>query len=526
MRIVSNEQMRNLDADAITKVGIPSIVLMENAGVEAARIITKLFENKSSHQEILIFCGKGKNGGDGLVVARHLIKSGQKVRIFLVHPESEYKAEALQNLQILKNQRAKITWLESVRMLVEYFQSAPGPFYTVDALLGTGLSRSLQGIYYDVVEALNKYADEIVALDIPTGVDGDSGKVAGTSILATATISFGFPRLGHFLAPGAAKRGRLFHVDLGFPRTWLKEGDSFLLTHGNTASLLQSRDRYGHKNSFGHCLLIGGAPGRLGAIVMAGTSCLKMGTGLVTVASWKESFPQLEIKLPSEIMNFRIHRDGTEYVVPKPGLSAFSSVVVGPGLGQEAEGAELMKQLLRSYSGPMVIDADGLNLVAEHKLWELLAKRRETTVLTPHPGEMARLLDVTKDKVLDDPMGAVREAADKTGAIVVLKGATTLIYATNNTTWLNHYPNDGMATAGSGDVLAGIIGGLLGQRMSGIDATRLGVFLHSLSGKFAAEQFGHRAMTALDIIDNLKWAFKDLREFQSTSSIPVSQELR
>ncbi|MBI3557325.1 MAG: NAD(P)H-hydrate dehydratase, partial [Deltaproteobacteria bacterium] len=384
----------------------------------------------------------------------------------------------------------------------------------VDALLGTGLKRDIEGIYYDVVELLNQHASDIIALDIPTGVVGDSGRIAGTSILATATVSFGYPKLGHFLSPGAARRGKLYHVDLSFPRAWAKEGDKFLLTNESTAPLLQRRDRFGHKNSFGHSLLVGGSQGRLGAIVMASNSCLKMGTGLVTVASWEDSFPSLEVKLSAEIMNFRIVRDGDQFPMPKPGLSAFSSIVVGPGLGMRSDGGEMMRQLLVNYAGPLVIDADGLNLIAEHKFYDLIAKRTQPTILTPHPGEMARLLETSKENVVDNPVQCTREAVERTGAIVILKGATTLIHSADNVTWFNHYPNDGMATAGTGDILAGMIGGLVGQRMNALDAARLGVYLHSLAGKFAAEQAGHRAMTATDIIANIREAFRDLRDHQ------------
>lgn len=515
MRIVTNEEMRKLDETAIRQIGIPSLVLMENAGLEAAQVVSRMCETNKYEGEILIFCGKGKNGGDGLVVARRLLANGHRVRVFLLHDPSEYSDEAAVNLKILSNQRAKISVVDSAAVVEEYFKSAVPPFIAVDALLGTGLKRDIEGLYYDVVEQINEHTAETIALDIPTGVMGDSGKTAGTSILATATVSFGYPKSGHFLAPGATRRGKLYNVDLSFPRSWAKEGDKFLLTHDNTASLLQSRDRYGHKNSFGHCLLIGGSPGRIGAIVMASNSCLKMGTGLVTVASWADSFPSLEVKLSDEIMNFRITKEGSGFSIPKPGLGAFSSIVVGPGLGMRSDGGEMMRELLSQYSGPMVIDADGLNLIGEYKFHELIAKRREPTVLTPHPGEMARFLGVTKERIVEDPVSCVREASERTGAVVVLKGATTLIHSSENVTWFNHYPNDGMATAGSGDVLAGMIGGLLGQRMHALEAARLGVYTHSLAGRFASEHCGHRAMTATDIIANIRSAFLDLRAHRS-----------
>ncbi len=525
MRIVTSEEMRKLDERGVQEIGISSLVLMENAGIESARLISQICQQKKYEGEILVFSGKGKNGGDGLVVARRLFSWGHKVRVFLMHDPSEYTHEAGNNLKILEKHKTKVSVVDHAAVLEDYFKSASPPFLAVDALLGTGLKRDIEGLYYDVIELLNHYVTEIIALDIPSGTNGDTGTISGTSTQASVTISFGYPKLGHFLTPGAVKRGRLFHVNLSFPREWEKQGDKFLLTHSNIAPLLQNRDRFGHKNSFGHCLLIGGSPGRLGAIDMASKSSLKMGTGLVTVASWENSFPSLEIKLSSEIMNFRVVKEGNAFVVPKPGLQIFSSIVIGPGLGMRPDGAELLRELLATYTGPLVVDADGLNLIAEHKLYDAVSKRQSPTVLTPHPGEMARFLHVTKEAVVKDPVWAVRDAAEKTNAIVVLKGPTTLIHSADGTTWFNHYPNDGMATAGSGDVLAGIIGGLLGQKMGALEATKLGVYLHSLAGHFAAEHCGHRAMTALDIIENTRCAFKDLREYQKTAIQPSCVEL-
>ncbi|MGE4233155.1 MAG: NAD(P)H-hydrate dehydratase [Bacteriovoracia bacterium] len=525
MRIVTAEEMKKIDDTAVDEVGIPSLILMENAGIEAARKISEICEEKKYDGEILIFCGKGKNGGDGLVVARRLIANGHRVRIFLLHSSSEFKNEAAVHLRVLEQQRAKIFSVESASIVAEYFNSATPPFMVVDALLGTGLKRPIEGLYYDVVEVLNKYSDELIALDIPTGVNGDSGKTTGNSVIATHTISFGFPKLGHFLPPGAARRGKLYNVDLCFPKQWSKEGDKFLLTHDNIAPLLQTRDRYGHKNSFGHSLLIGGSPGRTGAIALASQSCLRMGTGLATVASWEESFPSVETRLPAEIMTFRIRKEAGDFPVPAPGISQFSSVVIGPGLGLGSDAGELLKRLVQEYRGPLVIDADGLNLIAEHKLHEFLAKRGQPVVLTPHPGEMARLLDISKDAVVEDPVKCVRQAVEKTGAVVLLKGATTLIHSAEGVTWFNHYPNDGMATAGSGDVLAGMIGGLLGQKMNPVDATRLGVYLHSLAGRKAAAVYGHRAMTASAIVEKISESFKELRTYVSSAHIPSCVEL-
>ncbi|OFZ21766.1 MAG: hypothetical protein A2X94_15620 [Bdellovibrionales bacterium GWB1_55_8] len=512
MRICTAAEMREIDHIAETEYGIPAALLMENAGRAAAQIILERYEGAGRDTEILIFAGKGNNAGDAFVVARRFLCLERRVRIFHLEPEEHLHGATRANFQILKKLKAKLTLLDNVGELQAFFNSSPGPHTVVDGILGTGFKGRLEGLYYDVVEMINaQNINEVIALDIPSGVSGDTGEVGGTSILATYTISFGFPKLGHFLPPGAPRRGELMNVDISLPPRFRKEGDKFLLMKQPLTRLLSSRDRYGHKNSFGHTLLIGGSPGRIGAITMAARACHKMGTGLVTVASWEDAFQTLVVKLPDETMSVSLdleRSDNSEYIRI---LESYSSVVIGPGLGQRARGKDLVEGLLTHYDGPVVIDADALNIVSANKLHELLIRRRAPTVLTPHAGEMARLLDVPVETILKDPAQAVKDAVDRTHAIVMLKGAATLVGSPDQVLYLNHYPNDGMATAGSGDVLAGMIGGLLGQHLDPFQGTLLGIYLHSLAGDFAAKSLGHRAMTAPDIIENISNAFKEIK---------------
>ena len=527
LRICSSAEMRNIDLIADQDYGIDATLLMENAGRAAAQVLLEQYPNAGRSTEILIFAGKGNNAGDAFVVARRLLCLDRRVRIFHLQSEEGYKGATLKNFQILKKMKAKLALLEASSDLQEFFESSPGPFTIVDGILGTGLKAQLEGIYYEIVEMINDTdSSEVIALDIPSGVSGDSGAIHGTSILATLTISFGFPKLGHFLPPGAARRGELINVDISLPHRFTKEGDKFLLTHTPMSTLLKERDRYGHKNSFGHTLLIGGSPGRLGAIAMAAKACHKMGTGLVTVASWKDSFELLLSKIPNETMAVPLHLDGPEYEIYKENLSSYSSIVVGPGLGLRPEGKLLLEELLKNYQGPVVLDADALNLISDYKLHPFLVNRRAPTVLTPHPGEMARLLGMAKEEIRNDPVQAVRSAVSKTHATVLLKGAATLIGSVEDILYLNHYPNDGMATAGSGDVLAGMIGGLLGQKMDSFQATLLGVYLHSLAGDFAAKTFGHRSMTAPDIIENIGNAFKHIKSSEHQIYTEARTKLR
>jgi NAD(P)H-hydrate epimerase len=518
--------MREIDSIADSEYGLDAGVLMENAGRAAAQIILDRLPNVGLKGEILVFAGKGNNAGDAFAVARRLICLERRVRIFHLQTESGYKGASLKNFQILKSLKAKMTYLEQAAELQEFFASATGPFTIIDGLLGTGLKGDLEGIYYDLVQIINEQnVADVIALDIPTGVSGDTGAVHGNSIQATLTISFGFPKLGHFLPPGAARRGELMNVDISLPPRFRKEGDKFLLIKPQLARMLKERDRYGHKNAFGHTLLVGGSPGRLGAIVMAARACHKMGTGLVTVASWDDGYQPLLIKLPNETMAVPLKLSGEEFENYKKTIQQCSSVVAGPGLGQRPDAHKLIEELLVRYEGPVLLDADALNIVSENKMHDLLSKRRAPTVLTPHPGEMARLLGISSKEVVADPVKAIRQAIASTHAIVVLKGAASLIGSTEDILYLNHYPNDGMATAGSGDVLAGMIGGFLGQHMDPFQATLLGIYLHSLAGAHAAEALGHRSMTAQDIIENISHAFKDIKATDEPT-LPVEVRAR
>jgi NAD(P)H-hydrate epimerase len=380
-------------------------------------------------------------------------------------------------------------------------------------MMGTGLKGNLEGLFFEVVELINRQEClHVVALDIPSGVSGDTGVIQGAAILAHLTVSFGFPKMGHFLPPGATRRGRLVNIDLPLPPHFRAQGDQFLLLPAPMRELLQRRDLYGHKNSFGHTLLVGGSLGRLGAIVMSAQSAHQVGTGLVTVATWTDNFPFLVNKVPLETMTVPLILEGPELEAYKRNLPGYTSIVVGPGLGLRADGKRVLEEIFANYQGPMVLDADALNLIAEHRLHDRLVQRRAPTVITPHPGEMARLLGVSKEVVMKDPLKAVRDAVQKTHAIVVLKGAATLIASADEKVFLNHYPNDGMAKAGSGDVLAGMIGGLLGQGMDPFQAAKLGVYLHSLAGDCAARKLGHRSMTAQSIIESISFAFQEIQK--------------
>jgi NAD(P)H-hydrate epimerase len=505
--------MRDIDELAIRKFKVPSIVLMENAGLRAAEIVAKKHDELGYNSEILVFAGKGKNGGDAFVVARQLLAMGKRVRLFLLHNPDVYKDEAKQNLEIVLEQKIRPIVLDHVGPLEEFFASANGPFLCVDGLLGIGFKGPLAGLFADVVDIINAKTDFVIALDVPSGVDATTGQVIGQAIFADLTISFGFAKIGHFIAPGAIHRGELKVVDIALPPSFQKDGNIRALSKDNVAPLLIRRDRYGHKNSFGHTLLFGGRKGKLGAISMASRACLRVGTGLVTVATWEESYEQLLARVDDELMCYPLKLDEKSYAEYKDHIHQFSSAVVGPGMGTGERAQKVVADFIDFFRGPLVIDADAITILADANIREKLLRRKFPTILTPHPGELSRLLGVPTSEIVDKPREMVERAAEETNSIVLLKGATTFICAGDGHILLNHYPNDGMATAGSGDVLAGMIGGIVGQqKMNPKDAVSLGVFLHSLAGDFASQRLGHRSMTASDIIKRLGDAFLDMRE--------------
>lgn len=513
MRVVTSREMAELDQSAQKHFGLDSLLLMEGAGQGTMEMLLKRYPRAGLDTEVLVFAGKGNNAGDAFVVARRLVCLGRRVRVFHLSDPKDFQGSAKTNFDILVRMKAKISRLERISELEAFFDASERPFTIIDGLLGTGLRGPLKDLYFEVVDLINaRDFEQVVALDIPTGVSGDTGQVHGVAIRASLTVTYGFPKVGHFLPPGAGLRGELVCVDISLPPQFRREGKLQLLLPKPMAGLIQNRDRYGHKNSFGHALMIGGSPGKLGAISLAARACHRMGTGLVTIATWNAGFPILLARLADETMAVAIEPDlhapsSTTYLNR---IKDFSSVVIGPGMGTDPEARTLLEAVLLNTPGPLILDADALNLISDSGFHDLVLQRKKPTVLTPHPGEMARLLKRPKDSVMSDPMAAVEEAVALTGAVVVLKGAATFIGSPDEVISLNHFPNDGMATAGAGDVLAGMIGGLLGQGMPALEAAHLGVFLHSLAGAHAADRLGHRSMTSSDIVEAIGPAFRSL----------------
>lgn len=515
MRILTAEAMREVDRAAIEDLGIPSLVLMENAAIGVVEALGKAFGEAES---VAIFCGPGNNGGDGLAVARHLSVRGWDVRVFLVTGGRELSADAEVQLGICRKADLPVMEIGSADVLDAAFDAAAECDVVVDALFGTGLARPLEGLFAQVVDAINALPAPCVAVDLPSGLSASESQPIGPHVAADLTVTFAAPKVAHVFPPSADAVGEMVVTDLGIPPRLVddveeEDGDLHLLMSEELADLLPEREPGSHKGDYGHALIVAGSPGKAGAAILAARAAVRAGAGLVTVGVPEPilqtvdlgSIESMTLGLPVGALG----QIGDEAVgVVLDALEGKAVLALGPGLGQEPETVAAVRRIALECPLPVVIDADGLNAFAGRA--GDLAARRVETVLTPHPGELGRLLGVSTAQIQEDRVAAARGAAEETGAIVVLKGHLSLI-ASGNAVFVNPTGNPGMATGGSGDVLTGLIAGLIAQGLDALDATVLAVYLHGLAGDLAAGRLGEIALAAGDLIEILPAAFAALK---------------
>lgn len=505
MKLVSAQEMKSLDQQAMSQFGIPGIVLMENAGLRVVETIKEILGNSLTGRRILIFAGKGNNGGDGLVVARHLLNAGAEVKVFLLTRPQELTGDALTNFNILQAMQGRIYTVLEEKDLQRVDISLLYADLIVDAIYGTGFKGKATGLVARVIEMVSPVAKPVIAVDLPSGLEADTGKVNGPCVQATHTVTFCLPKLGLFLYPGARFAGRVKVVDIGIPRALWNRQDlrRQLLTEDWCRSRLEPREPTGHKGTYGHVLVVGGSPGMTGAVFMAAQSALKAGAGLVTAGVPVSLHPIMEEKT-TEVMTVPLPETanrtlGKEALGPILELAARATVLaIGPGMSRYPEGYGLLKELLTQITVPVVIDADAINLLAGHD--EIFTRRSVPMVITPHPGEMARLCDTSPQKIQENRLVVAAKTAEHWGITVVLKGAGTVVASPVGDLYINSTGNPGMATAGSGDVLTGIIAGLMAQGMDPTEAAAVGTYIHGAAGDMAAGVVGQRALVAGDLI--------------------------
>lgn len=495
--VLKSEEMQRYDRDTINRLGIPSMVLMERAALSVAEELSeKIGETR---KRILVVAGTGNNGGDGLAVGRLLALMGNTVTFYLAGNPDKMTSETASQLQILKNSGFSIQRkLEDV----EYDM-------IVDALLGIGLSRAVQGDYANIVERMNCYGRQgayVCAVDIPSGICADTGRVMGCAVRADLTVTFAFAKRGHLLYPGREYSGKLVVKDIGITEVSFQENPpaAFCYEKEDISKLMPYRVPSGNKGTFGKVLLIAGSMDMCGACILCGNSILRSGAGMVKIITPSCNRQILQQSFP-EAMLYTYEETPDETKV-RQSLAWCDVVVAGPGMGTGKEACQVMKWILKEQSLPVVIDADGLNLIAAYKeLADLAALRMPgKTILTPHPGELGRLLGTDRKAYESDREKLVFTLARKVHCIVAAKDAVTMVVKFDRKEiYLNTSGNDSMATAGSGDVLAGVIGGLLAQGMDEFDAACLAVYLHGLAGECAGNKNGHCGVLATDIIKEL-----------------------
>lgn len=501
------EEMRKLDHSAINDLGIPGIVLMENAGLQVVQEIYNII-GAPQGKTVTVFAGKGNNGGDGFVIARHLLNAGAEVKVLMFAEIDEINGDARTNLDILLKMGHKVfpvlkpNSVNIVRLAMVYTD------LVIDAIFGTGFKGTVPENIGNVIDIINGSGKPVIAVDIPTGLEADTGNVNGPCIRAASTVTFAQNKLGLIIEKGPEYVGKLTVADISIPESLVKSQKikKYLTTHEIVKALIPKRISDSHKGTYGRVLVVGGSQGLSGAAAMTSLAALKAGAGLVTLAVPESLHDLMEVKL-TEVMT-RPLPETEEVTLSLEALEEINKltetvdvVAIGPGMSTNESTVALVRELLITINKPIVIDADGLNALSGDP--GLIKKCRVPVVLTPHPGEMARLLGIKTEEVQNNRVETATEAAKKWNATVVLKGNRTVTAGPDGTVYINPTGNPGMASGGTGDVLTGIITGLMAQGLAQVNAAAVGAYFHGLAGDLAAEEKGMMSLVAGDIMDFL-----------------------
>lgn len=527
MKVTRVTEMRSLDRYAIEKLAIPEEILMENAGGASYFVLLKEFGIKD--KKFVVFCGIGNNGGDGFVVARKIHSNGGDVKVFILGDAAKFKGAAKKNLDIISELPIEIQHIESIETIRSDVLHCDA---VVDAIFGTGLSRDVVGLHRDAIQLINgnnppfppllkggegglsdKSRKRVFSLDIPSGINGDTGEVMGTAVMADYTITFGLPKLGNMLFPGYGYCGKLYVSHISFPPS-LYDKDS-IKVEINDYIKLPPKEKDVHKGNLGKALFIAGASSYFGAPYFSALSFLKAGGGYSRLAAPVSMTPFIANK-GSEIVFIPQKETGSGSISleNKDALLELAEkmdmVIIGPGLSLDNETQQLTRELTKEIERPLLIDGDGITAISEDL--EIVKGRNAPTILTPHLGEMSRITKMGANELNRNKIDILQSTAKDLNSIIVLKGAHSLIGYPDGRVYINMSGNPGMATAGSGDVLTGIIAAMLGLGLTIEDAARKGVFIHGFSGDLAAEDMGEDGITAQDILNYLPLAMKIDRE--------------
>ena len=514
MRILNTQQMREADRQTIEEIGLPSIVLMENAGRQAVAAMEAAFEDIAS-STVGVLCGRGNNGGDGFVVARTLAQRGIEAIVFLLASVADVKGEARTNLEILGRIGLTVVEIPNAQEWELHFSEVSECDLIVDAIAGTGFHPPLTGFLETVVADINGLGTPVVAIDLPTGVSADSHELQGEAIEASMTVTLAAPKIPLILPPADAYAGDLVIADIGIPASVIDELDGQwveLLTRERMRELVPTRAAESHKGDFGRVLVVAGSLGRSGAAHLAALGALRSGAGLVTIAAPRSIVPILSAMMP-EYMTEPLEETsaGTiDFTAVERVLDRQADVIaLGPGLGQDPSTAAFVQAIVERAGVPLVLDADGLNAFVEDPE-RLTGRDGVDVIITPHPGEMARLFGASVEQIQSDRLAHAREFASGHRVHVVLKGHRTVIATPEGRSFVNLTGNPGMATGGTGDLLTGMIAAWFAQILDAEGASKLAVYLHGAAGDLADADEGENALIATDIAARLGDALLEL----------------
>ncbi len=514
MKVLTSAEMREIDRKTIREVGVPGVVLMENAGLRILEAIERRVPDLAA-RPVVIVAGKGNNGGDGLVVARHLFGRGLRPRVLLAAAIDEVQGDARVNLEAALKMGVDVDEVWSEEAWAGAGADLAGAGVIVDALFGTGLTKPLEGLYARIVETMNASPAFTVAVDIPSGLSSDAFETIGPCARADLTVTLGAPKIAHVFPPAEEFVGELVVAPIGIPPELLASPELKLemVEPALVRDSFRARPRDAHKGTFGHVLIVAGSYGKTGAAALAGKAALRMGAGLVTVATAESALPVVARTMP-ELMTEPLPETAARTIarsaLPRALdlLKGKDAVLVGPGLSTDPETSAFLLDLLPQVKVPIVIDADGLNILASRP--GILDAFAAPAVLTPHPGEFSRLSGLPTGEVLRRRLELAPAFAAEHGLTLVFKGYRTLVCAPDGRVFINPTGNPGMATGGTGDVLSGLVASEIMQDRDVVKGAIAAVYAHGLSGDLAAARLSQKALTAGDLVRWLPAALKAL----------------
>lgn len=524
MKAVTGAQMGEIDKYSIENLGIPGIVLMENAALQIVKHVNSYFEQKPElPSNVLIVAGKGNNAGDAFAVARHLIVKGYEASLVCLFDKAFLSGDALLNFVITERLGAHIRFFNETTNITELTDAICKTELVVDGIFGTGFRGRIKGYIADVIRSINNNAKYILSIDIASGIESATGKVSGDCIRADKTVTFELPKIGQLVYPGAEYTGQLIVERIGMPHQAVEsiKADTFLTESHTIKKIIPVRGSGFNKGSCGKVAVVTGSQGMAGSGCLTSRAALKTGSGLVYIAAPKSLLNIYQSVVPEAVCtgleeeNGLVGRESTEAIINI--LKKCDVAAIGPGLSTSESIYRIINNIAGQIDLPVVLDADALNALSRDT--SVFSKFKNEVVITPHPGEMSRLTGLEISYVQENRLEVARKYSRLWGVTVVLKGAGTIIADRNGTAYINPTGNSGMATAGSGDSLTGIIASLMGQGTGAFDAAVAGVYLHGLAGDIAAEEKGEHGLTATDIVENIPKAFIKFKAFKDFSGI-------